>query len=95
MYRRGSWQLAHDLFARAKRRPRTDTIRTATRTVTLTHQGHQRQYVLHVPDASNGALVLAFHGGGQRADQMRRISRFDALADRERFIVARVRKSSI
>ena len=58
------------------------------RTVTLTHQGRERQYLLHVPDAPNGALVLAFHGGGQRPEQMRRITRFDRLADREHFIVA-------
>src|SRR6185295_825778 len=41
-----------------------------------------------VPPAPNGALVLVFHGGGQRAFQIRRISGFDALADREHFIVA-------
>jgi polyhydroxybutyrate depolymerase len=62
--------------------------RTPAQTVTLTHQGRARQYLLHVPAAPTGALVLAFHGGGQRADQMRRISRFDGLADREHFIVA-------
>jgi polyhydroxybutyrate depolymerase len=56
--------------------------------VTLTHQGRVRQYLLHVPAAPAGAVVLAFHGGGQRAEQMRQISRFDALADREHFIVA-------
>jgi polyhydroxybutyrate depolymerase len=61
---------------------------SSVQTVTLTHQGRARQYLLHVPPAPNGALVLAFHGGGQRAEQMRQISRFDALAEREHFIVA-------
>jgi polyhydroxybutyrate depolymerase len=56
--------------------------------MTLTFQGRVRQYLLHVPAAPNGSLVLAFHGGGQTAAQMRQISGFDALADREHFIVA-------
>ena len=47
-----------------------------------------RQYPLYVPAAPNASLVLAFHGGGQRAPQMQRINGFDALADREHFIVA-------
>src|SRR5262245_18600254 len=59
-----------------------------TRRVALTFQGRVREYLLHVPAAPNGALVLAFHGGGSTAAQMQRVSAFDALADRERFIVA-------
>jgi polyhydroxybutyrate depolymerase len=59
------------------------------RIITLTHQGRTRQYLLHVPGVSIGAraLVLAFHGGGQSPDQMRQISGFNVIADRERFIV--------
>lgn len=57
-------------------------------TVTLTHQERTRRYLLHVPSQPNGALVLAFHGGGQRAEQMRQITRFDTIADRHGFIVA-------
>ena len=61
---------------------------SAARTVALSFQGRMRQYVLYVPGAPNGSLVLAFHGGGQTAALMQRISGFDALADREHFIVA-------
>lgn len=61
---------------------------SSSRTIDLVFEGRARQYVLHVPPAPNGALVLVFHGGGQRASQIRRISGFDALADREHFIVA-------
>jgi polyhydroxybutyrate depolymerase len=47
-----------------------------------------RDYLLYVPPNPNGSLVLAFHGGGQTAAQMEQITGLDALADRERFIVA-------
>ena len=80
--------LAASVRAQGVAAGQADVSRTPTRTVTLTHQGRARQYLLHVPNAPNGAVVLAFHGGGQRAEQMRRISRFDTLADREHFIVA-------
>src|SRR4051812_9108317 len=56
--------------------------------VTLTYQGRTRQYLLYVPANPNGALILAFHGGGQTGAQMEATSGFDALADREHFIVA-------
>src|SRR5688572_16861034 len=61
---------------------------SAARTVALTFQGRMRQYVLYVPAASNGSLVLAFHGGGQVAAQMQQTTGLDALADREHFVVA-------
>ena len=61
---------------------------SGTRTVAFPFQGRTRQYVLYVPTAPDGSLVLAFHGGGQVAAQMRQISGLDALADREHFIVA-------
>ena len=47
-----------------------------------------REYLLYAPATPNGSLVLAFHGGGQTAAQMQQISGFNALADREHFIVA-------
>ena len=59
-----------------------------TESVTLTHLGHTRRYLLHVPDAPTGALVLAFHGGGESPENQQQISGFDALSDRSRFIVA-------
>jgi len=56
-------------------------------TIDLLFQDRMRQYLLYVPAMPNGSLVLVFHGGGQVAAQIRRISGFDALADREHFIV--------
>lgn len=47
-----------------------------------------RQYLLVVPAAPNGALVLAFHGGGQAAAQLQQVTGLDALSDREHFILA-------
>src|SRR5262245_39461528 len=76
------------LFAHAQNAASGAATASPTRTIAITHQGRARQYLLHVPDAPNGALVLVFHGGGQRAEQMRRITRFDALSDREHVIVA-------
>jgi polyhydroxybutyrate depolymerase len=68
--------------------PRASAVAEPVRTVALTFQGRIRRYLLHVPAAPTGALVLAFHGGGQFASQMREISGLDAVADREQFIVA-------
>jgi len=56
--------------------------------VALTFQDRVRHYLLYVPAAPNGSLVLAFHGGGSTAAQMQRVTGLDALADREHFIVA-------
>ncbi|MEO8611266.1 MAG: PHB depolymerase family esterase [Chloroflexota bacterium] len=53
--------------------------------------GMQRTYVLYVPtgyDAAKGAhLVIALHGGGSQGGAMRALSKFDALAEQENFIV--------
>jgi polyhydroxybutyrate depolymerase len=56
----------------------------------LTVDGHERSYLLVCPKDSAGPLplVLAFHGGRGSAQQMQRYSRFDALVDKEQFIVA-------
>ena len=64
------------------------TAPPGARRVDLAFQGRMRQYLLYVPASPNGSLVLAFHGGGQTAGQLQRITGFDALADREHFIVA-------
>lgn len=54
--------------------------------------GQPRTYTLHVPDRLDARtpapLVIAFHGGGGNGRSMERLSRFGALADRERFLVA-------
>jgi polyhydroxybutyrate depolymerase len=61
---------------------------SGTRRVAVSVQGRTREYLVHVPSAPNGSLVLAFHGGGSSAAQLQRITGLDALADREHFIVA-------
>jgi len=71
----------------AERRAARGAATTATR-VTLTFQGMTRSYLLHVPPAPDGALLLAFHGGGETPENEEQISGFNTLADRERFLVA-------
>jgi polyhydroxybutyrate depolymerase len=58
--------------------------------VTLTHDGRQRSYLIHVPPRRGGRplpLLLAFHGGGGNAAGFRDYAGLDAVADREGFIV--------
>jgi polyhydroxybutyrate depolymerase len=56
--------------------------------------GSERSYWLHVPPRPAGTapaplpLVIAFHGGGGRAEQYQRYAGLDFVADRERFVVA-------
>ncbi|HZT78008.1 MAG TPA: PHB depolymerase family esterase [Vicinamibacterales bacterium] len=51
-------------------------------------QGRLRTYLLHVPPQSGGALVLAFHGGGQTALEQQTLGAFNAIADRDGVLVA-------
>lgn len=55
----------------------------------LSVDGHERKYLLHIPAKlkDRAPVVIAMHGGGGNASNMVRLSRFDALADREGFIV--------
>ena len=62
--------------------------RSVSETITLSFDGRERQYLLHLPASADGALVLAFHGGGLSGAQQQEASGLDAIADRERFIVA-------
>jgi len=60
------------------------------RVESLTVDGHQRRYVVHVPPGADTAprpLLLALHGGGGRAEGMDRLTGLDALADRAGVIV--------
>ena len=69
-------------------RGRSPKPASKTESVTLAFQGTTRRYLVHIPDAPNGALVLAFHGGQETPENQQQISHFDALSDRSRFIVA-------
>ena len=53
--------------------------------------GQARTYAIHIPAGPvppNGfPVVLAFHGGGMRGEQMRKLTRLDAVADQRGFAV--------
>lgn len=57
---------------------------------TLTVDGRDRTYHLHVPAShrSPAPLVFVFHGGGGQGSGIERTAGFDEIADREGFIVA-------
>jgi polyhydroxybutyrate depolymerase len=71
--------------ARSQPDPPADT------THTLTHDGAERTYIVHVPPLydknKTTPLVLSFHGGGGKAENQRRVSGFNDLADEKGFIV--------
>jgi polyhydroxybutyrate depolymerase len=58
---------------------------------TLTYDGLERTYILHVPPSYNERhpvpLVISLHGGGGNAGHQRRVSDFNRLADEKGFIV--------
>lgn len=57
----------------------------------MTHDGIPRTYCLHLPQAyaelQSVPLVIALHGGGGDGPKTARLTGFNALADREGFIV--------
>jgi len=57
---------------------------------TIEVDGLTRKYLVYIPKGTDGPfpLVLAFHGGGGKPIQMERYSRFNALAEKEKFVVA-------
>ncbi len=60
-------------------------------TYTLTLEGRQRTYIVHVPPSYNGSqplpVVFDFHGGLGNASTQMRTSNFEPLADQKDFIV--------
>ncbi|MDQ1427085.1 MAG: polyhydroxybutyrate depolymerase [Acidimicrobiaceae bacterium] len=57
---------------------------------TLSHDGRERSYRVHVPPILplGAPLVIQLHGGGGNGTGLDRLTRFYDLADRERFAVA-------
>ncbi len=58
---------------------------------TLTTGGRQRSYLLHVPASYDGKpvpLLVALHPALATGERMEKLTHFDALADRDDFIVA-------
>lgn len=70
---------------------RTASPPSANTAHTLTYNGIERTYLLHVPASYNDnaptPLVIALHGGGGNAEHQQRQSNFDPLADEQGFIV--------
>jgi polyhydroxybutyrate depolymerase len=64
-------------------------LRPGDHRLSLRHDGRTRSYIVHIPaGAAEMPLVLAFHGGGGEAQGFKNYAGLDAVADRERFIVA-------
>ncbi len=64
--------------------------RAAAETRNIAFGGTARSYVVYVADTARRApapLLVVLHGGGGWAEQMRRYTRFDAIAAREGFVV--------
>ena len=59
-------------------------------TLTITHQGRERSYIVYVPpQARTGKplpVVLNFHGGGSNAAGQKAYTRMDQMVDREGFL---------
>lgn len=79
--------LTFSLLACVQTVPATPTDSTES----ITHDGIERTYILHVPSSYDASkpipLVLSFHGGGGNAENQRRVSGFNELADKNGFIV--------
>ncbi len=56
--------------------------------VAVRHDGKNRSYIIHVPEAlpANAAVMMALHGGGGTGEQFQEENGLDAVADREGFI---------
>jgi polyhydroxybutyrate depolymerase len=56
----------------------------------LEHDGQTRTFTLHVPDNVDSPmpLLIVLHRGAYSGEEMRQLTGFDAIADREGFIVA-------
>lgn len=71
---------------------KTNSPSSTTTVRSITFDGIERKYILHIPASYDGRravpLVLAFHGGAGNANNQERVSGFDALSDKKGFIVA-------
>lgn len=58
---------------------------------TMTYEGERRIYYVHLPpvydDSAALPVVFVLHGGGGKAEEMDKFTGFNAVADREGFIV--------
>lgn len=65
-----------------------DRATPGTEVRTLSFGGRERSYRVHAPSGTSGPrpVLFVFHGGGGKAVQVERYTRFSALADREGFL---------
>lgn len=88
----GAWPILDRVRARvAERNSRTDQAPSQS-VMSIDVNGVERQYILHLPASyrrANGALplVLFFHGGKSEAEGMDRLTGFNAMADKNNFII--------
>ena len=76
--------------AAAQAKPSAHTALVRTAAISLVSDGLPRTAIVHVPATGNGsgaALVVALHGSSSSGHAFEAITGFDAVADRERFIV--------
>ena len=95
LYTIGAVLLAGCRFPASPKSP-PDTTPLVERTVNVA--GMERSYLLYVPEKSRNApvvpVVLVFHGGLGRPENMPDVTRFNTLADTEGFVVAYPRGTS-
>ena len=66
-------------------------LRPGNHTLTVSHGGRARDYIVHVPPAAARdqplPVMLAFHGGGGNASGFQAYAGLDSVADAEGFLV--------
>ncbi len=81
--------LTFGLLACARSLRTTPSPTDSTRTLTV--DGIERSYIVHIPSSYDGSqpvpLVMDFHGGGGNAESQMQTSGFETLADEKGFIV--------
>ncbi len=73
-------------------RPQTESLHSGNHHLSMTVDGRERTYILHVPPAARQGqplpLLIVLHGGGGSGQKMQRFLGFDAYADERGFYVA-------
>lgn len=82
---------AFALLAAAESRAQSQPLAPGNHTLTISHGGRSRSYIVHVPKAATQQkplpLLFAFHGGGGEARTYQAYAGLDSVAGREGFVV--------
>jgi len=74
-----------------KKPAQPDAVTGSNQTITLKHQGRDRQFILHIADSVDrqqpAPVIINLHGGGGNAEGQQRYSRMDRAAEKYHFIV--------